>query len=415
MSELAALSMAIIGLCYWGVQLVTLVRVTRSVPLLHQLPAEDSEHWPRVSAILTARNEETALEDAVRARLKDDYPSLELIIVEDRSSDETPVIARRLALADSRVKVVHITELPEGWLGKLNALQHGLQAASGEWLLFSDGDVAVHCGVLRRIISYCERRQLDHCVVLPRCRPVHPLLDCLTSLFLRFVVLNFRIWSIEDPQSRASVGVGAFNMVRRTAFERTPGFAWLKMEVADDLCLGQMLKAAGARQSVVNGCAMTELQFHSSLGDSLRSAERATYTAIGNFSLLRLIALATLLLTLELSPLIVLILAHTLLSKTLGLGLLVMALATMVVSNRWLDRQSWNLVFWPLAELLMCYSQLRAGILGTLRGGIFWRGTFYPNVMLKAGRRFGQAWAHLSSAAIAPRSPKRAESSPDAT
>jgi len=394
MNELAAWIMAAIGLCYWGVQLATLVRVTRRVPRLQQLPAAERENWPRVSAILTARNEETALEAAVRAHLEADYPDLELIIVEDRSSDGTPDIARRLAAADARVKVVHITEIPEGWLGKLNALQRGFQAATGEWLLFSDGDVAVHRGVLRRIISYCERRQLDHCAVLPRCRPVQPLLDCLTSLFMRLVVLNFRIWAIEDPRSSASVGVGAFNMVRRAAFERTPGFAWLKMEVADDLCLGQMLKAAGARQSVVNGCAMIELQFHSSLGDSLRSAERATYTAIGNFSMLRLLALSALALVLELSPLMVLVLAHTSLSHALGLGLLAMALATMVVANRWLDRCSWDLVFWPLAELLMCYSQLRAGVLGTWRRGIIWRGTFYPNAGLKAGRRFGQAWAH---------------------
>lgn len=392
------LALIAIGLCYWGAQLVTLVRVTRRVPLLHRLPAEDRENWPRVSAILTARNEEAALEAAVRAHLEADYPNLELIIVEDRSSDGTPGIARRLAAADPRVKVVHITELPEGWLGKLNALQRGLQAATGEWLLFSDGDVAVHRGALRRIISYCERRQLDHCAVLPRCRPVQPLLDCLTSLFMRLVVLNFRIWAIEDPRSRASVGVGAFNMVRRAAFERTPGFAWLKMEAADDLCLGQMLKAAGARQSVVNGCAMTELQFHSSLGDSLRSAERATYTAIGNFSMLRLMALSALVLALELSPLMALALAQTPLLQALGLGLLAMALAAMVVSNRWLDRRSWNLVFWPLAELLVCYSQLRAGALGALRGGIIWRGTFYPNEELKAGRRFGQAWAHKEGA-----------------
>jgi len=393
-NELAALIMAAVGLGYWSVQLVTLVRVTRRVPLLQQLPAGERENWPRVSAILTARNEEAALEAAVRAHLEGDYPNLELIIVEDRSSDGTPDIARRLAAADSRVKVVHITELPEGWLGKLNALQRGLQAATGEWLLLSDGDVAVQRGVLRRIIGYCERRQLDHCAVLPRCLPVQPLLDCLTSLFMRLVVLNFRIWAIEDPRSKASVGVGAFNMVRRAALERTPGFAWLKMEVADDLCLGQMLKAAGARQSIVNGCAMTGLQFHSSLGDSLRSAERATYTAIGNFSMLRLIALSALVLLLELSPLMVLVLARTPWSQALGLGLLAMALAAMAVSNRWLDRRSWNLVFWPLAELVMCYSQLRAGVLGAWRGGIIWRGTFYPNAGLKAGRRFGQAWAH---------------------
>ena len=393
MIELVALGIGLLGLLFWAAQLVTVIRVTQSVPKLHQLPVEVREEWPRLSVILTACNEEARLEAAVRARLEEDYPNLELILVEDRSTDGTAAIADRLAAADARVKVVHITQLPEGWLGKLNALQRGLEVATGEWLLFSDADVAVHRGALRRVVGYCERRQLDHCTVLPRCLPVHPLLDCLTSLFLRLVVLNLRIWAIEDPKSKASVGIGAFNLVRCAAFDRTPGFAWLKMEVADDLCLGQMLKAAGARQSVLNGIGMTDLQFHSSISDSLRSAERANYTAIGNFSLMRLVMLGVVFLMLELSPIAVLAATPTPLSLALGVVLLATALATMLLSNHWLNRSSWNLFLWPAAELLVCFSQLRSGVLGTVRGGIVWRGTFYPNSVLKPGRRFGQAWA----------------------
>lgn len=399
MIEVVALGIVILGLLFWCAQFVTVIRVTRSVPKLHQLPVEEGEEWPRLSVILTACNEEARLEAAVRARLEEDYPNLELILVEDRSTDGTPAIADRLAAADARVKVVHITQLPEGWLGKLNALQRGLDVATGEWLLFSDADVAVRRGALRRVVGYCERRRLDHCTVLPRCLPVHPLLDCLTSLFLRLVLLNLRIWAIEDPKSKASVGIGAFNLVRRAAFDRTPGFAWLKMEVADDLCLGQMLKAAGARQSVIDGSGMTDLQFHSSIRDSLRSAERANYTAIGNFSLLRLVVLGLVFLVLELSPFALLAVTPTSLSVALGAGLLATALATMLISNRWLDRSSWNLLLWPVAELLVCYSQLRSGILGTVRGGIIWRGTFYPNSVLKPGRRFGQAWAQKKNEA----------------
>lgn len=392
---LAALVFAALGLCAWGAQLVTLIRVVRSVPLLHELPEGQLEPWPRVSAILTARNEEAALEEAVRARLTEDYPELELILVDDRSTDRTGELADRLAAADPRVKVVHVRELPAGWLGKVNALQQGLAVASGEWLLFSDADVSVHRGVLRRLISHCESRGLDHCALVPRLRPVSPLLDCLTSLFLRVVALNLRRWAIEDPGSRASVGVGAFNLVRRSALERTPGLQWLRMEVADDISLGQMLKACGARQSVVNGRAAADLVFHRSLTDSLTSAERATYTAVGNFSLPRLALLSIAGLALELSPLAALALARD--PVALGAGGVAAAVlgATMVLSNRWQARSSWNLVLLPVAELIACYSQLRSGVLGAWRGGIIWRGTFHPNAELKAGRRFGKSWALL--------------------
>jgi glycosyltransferase involved in cell wall biosynthesis len=393
--QLASLVLAGVGLVFWGLQLITLLRVARRVPLLHTLPEVAQDHWPRVSAILTARNEEAALEGAVRARFAEDYPNLELILVDDRSTDRTPEIADRLAAADPRVRVVHVETLPAGWLGKLNALQQGLEVATGEWVLFSDADVSVHRGVLRRLLAHCEAKQIDHCVLMPRLRPVNPVLDCVTSIFLRFVALNFRIWAIEDPHSSASVGVGAFNLVRRSALDRTPGLAWLKMEVADDIALGQMLKASGARQTVVNGRALADLVFHRSIADSLISAERATYTAIGNFSLLRLTLLGTVALVLELSPLLALALARDPASLVAAVGLFAVALAAQVVSNRWHARSSWNLVFFPFAELVVFFSQVRSGVLGTLRGGIRWRGTFYANADLKAGRRFGTSWHAL--------------------
>ncbi len=384
-----------IASCYWVVQWLILARVLREVPRLEDLPPAGAAAGPRVSAILTARNEAASLEEAVRARLEEEYANLELVIVDDRSTDETPQRADRLAAANPRVKVVHLTELPAGWLGKLNALAQGVAHSAGEWLLFSDADVAVRSGVLGPLLAYCERRRLDHCVVLPRLLPVNPLLDCLTSVFARIIALNLRQWAIEDPASSASVGIGAFNLVRRSALERSPGLAWLKMEVADDLTLGQMLKATGARQSVVNGAARVDLTFHPTLRDALVSAERATFTAIGNFSLVRLVALALASLALEGSALISLALAPNLLAAAGSCLVALLALATQLRSNRWQLRGSWNLVLLPFAELLMAYSQLRSGVLGTLRGGIQWRGTFYSNAELKAGRRFGTSWGTL--------------------
>lgn len=395
-STLVSLVFAALGLLYWTAQLVILIRVDRRVPRLDQLSEEEREDWPRVSVIITACNEEAGLEAAVRDRLAEDYPELEFVLVEDRSTDGTPEIARRLAQEDPRIKLEQITELPHGWLGKPYALQRGLERATGQWLVFSDGDVSVHRGALRRLVALCERRGIDHCAVIPRLRPVSPLLDSLTSAFLRLVALNLRIWAIEDPRQSAAVGIGAFNLVRRSALERSPGFEWLRMEVADDLCLGQMLKAAGARQSVVNGREYLDVQFHSSVKDSLRSAERATYTAIGNFSILRLAAMALVVLALELSPLMSLALASAPAALIPGGFLLAIAVAAMVVSNRFNGRPSGNLVLFPVAELLVAYSMLRSGVLGTLRGGIVWRGTFYPNEQLKAGRRFGSAWKMLA-------------------
>ncbi len=96
--------------------------------------------------------------------------------MEDRSTDRTPEIADRLAEEDKRVKVIHIKELPDGWLGNLNAMNVGQKAAEGEWLLFSDADVEAHNGTLKRSISHCLSGGFDHLALIPRFDNKAPLM-----------------------------------------------------------------------------------------------------------------------------------------------------------------------------------------------------------------------------------------------
>ena len=138
----------------WAASLYATLRTIRAVPLLRDDASPEPARWPRVSLIVPARDEARDLERAVRTRLTDDYPNLQVILVDDRSTDGTGAIADRLAADDPRVKVVHVTELPAGWLGKLNALHRGVAEADGEWLLFSDADIEFAPGTLRRTRIY---------------------------------------------------------------------------------------------------------------------------------------------------------------------------------------------------------------------------------------------------------------------
>jgi hypothetical protein len=309
------------------------------------------------------------------------------VLVEDRSTDKTAEIAARLAASSARMKLLHITELPRGWLGKLNAMHHGYGAASGEWLLFSDADVTVSPGVLRRVVAHCERHDIDHCIVVPTCHSANFVLAAVVAVFVRLACLGLRIWDIEDPHSSASMGVGAFNLVRRRAFERTRGFEWLKMEIADDVALGQMLKEVGAKQSLVNGRGLVSFMFHPSLGDALRAVERASYTTIGNFSVVRLTVFGVALALLELSPLLALSASSSRFAVAGSMGLLLVAAASMVIANGWQKRPVSELLLAPIGALFWAYACIRSGVLGRLRRGIFWRGTFYGDAELRAGRR----------------------------
>jgi glycosyltransferase involved in cell wall biosynthesis len=122
--------------------------------------------WPRVSVVM-ARDEARDIAAAVASRLADDYPDLELILVDDRSADGTGRIAAEAAGGDGRFAAVRVDDLPAGWLGKVHALHCGARRATGEWLLFSDGDVTVGPGMLRQAIAWCMAEKIDLLALVP--------------------------------------------------------------------------------------------------------------------------------------------------------------------------------------------------------------------------------------------------------
>jgi cellulose synthase/poly-beta-1,6-N-acetylglucosamine synthase-like glycosyltransferase len=200
-----------------------------------------------------------------------------LVIVDDRSTDGTGAIAEAIAARDARVRVEHVSLLPTGWLGKVYALQRGVERASGEWLLFSDADVHFAPGTLRRAIAYLESEHADHLSVMPELRPRTFLVGVVQAAFLRLAVAGGRLATVADPHSSAAVGGGLFSLVRRAALEGTPGFEWLRLEVIDDLALGQMLKTHGAHARVVNAAGSVWLDFYPSVSEFVRGGEKNSF------------------------------------------------------------------------------------------------------------------------------------------
>jgi cellulose synthase/poly-beta-1,6-N-acetylglucosamine synthase-like glycosyltransferase len=193
---------------------------------LRDLPDLDDElpeppRWPSLSLVVPARDEAHTIETALRSRLDDDYPALEVVVVDDRSKDATGALLDALARVEARLAVVHVRELPAGWLGTVHALARGAELARGEWLLFSDADVHVTPGTLRRAVALAEARELDLLAVLPRLEGATFALEIALCGFLRAFNQSRRLWKVADPDDPAHVGVGAFNLVRRSALERT--------------------------------------------------------------------------------------------------------------------------------------------------------------------------------------------------
>lgn len=363
--------------------LLTLSRLRR----LTELESSPPSRWPRVSIVVPARNEGGTIEAATRSKLASDYPDLEVVLVNDRSEDETGSLVDGLAADDPRIRALRIEALPEGWLGKVHALARGTEAASGAWLLFADADVHLAPDALRRAVAWAEAERLDHAVVMPEVDRGGFLLDAAYSAFGRYFAISQRLWEVGRRGSSASVGVGAFNLVRREMLARTPGFAELRMDVLDDLGLGAMLARHGARAGIVAGTGLVGVRWYRDFADLARGLEKNVFVLFGCRAW-RGFAAAGAMLALDLAPLAALFLpgAHPAL-RALAAGALSAGALVSAAGARRVGRRIFPATLIPLGTMLLAGVIVRAGVLGTIRGGIFWRGTFHSGEDVRAGAR----------------------------
>jgi len=216
---------------------------------------------PGVSIIVPARNEEESIRETLAQLLALDYSNYEIIAVNDRSTDRTGQIMEEVAASSRSVglpklvllKVIHISELPPGWLGKTHAMWMAGQQASGEWLLFTDADVIFKPDSLRRAVAFANAERAGHVVLFPRMIMKGPGERMMIAFFQMLFVFGHRPWRVADPKARDHMGVGAFNLVRRTVYEAVGTYRALRMEVIDDMKLGKVIKNAGFAQRNVFG------------------------------------------------------------------------------------------------------------------------------------------------------------------
>lgn len=377
---------AFVGCVYWFDLAVGAARAVARVPDLDRVDPHNPPRWPSLSIVVAARNEAGTIEAALGTLLSVDYPDLQIIVVDDRSDDATGEIIDRAAGRDARVQTVHVTELPDGWLGKVHALSVGAARAEGEWLLLTDADVHLRADALRRAVAFAEARGLDHLAVLPRLETSSLLVEAMVAAFLRIFPVAMKVWAVSDPKSRAFIGVGAFNLVRRAALDQTQGFEWLRLEVADDAGLGLLLKSAGFRSAAARGPGLVSVEWYRSLADMARGAEKG-YAPIGHCRPWRMWIIGLALTLLELAPLAMFLpLGHRGFWSA-GVAMLAAGAVSISLIHRAMHRPLLAGLLFPVAAVIAAAIWLRAGWLGWRRGGVLWRDTFYPSEQLRAAAR----------------------------
>jgi chlorobactene glucosyltransferase len=221
-----------------------------------------------VSIVVPVRNEaDRILARSIGSMEAQDHPDLEIIVVNDRSTDGTGLILRGLADDLRRVRVIDGSETPEGWLGKPHALAQGVAAASGEWILMTDADIVFHPSAVSAALRDASENRSDALSLLPFQRLGGFFEQLFLPAFAWFCVLARPLHRVNDPRTKTSFGSGNFFLVRREALETVGGLDGVRDDVAEDLKLAALLKRAGRPYRAAYAPGLLETRMYAGLSE----------------------------------------------------------------------------------------------------------------------------------------------------
>lgn len=359
---------------------------------------------PRLSIIVPARNEEETIEQALKTLLALDYDNYEVIAVDDRSTDRTGEIMEQISKTvrpesknphfslnrgevghphSPSLRVIHHTELPPGWLGKTHAMWTAAKQASGEWLLFTDADVLFKPDSVRRALVYAEAEPADHVVLFPRMISKNPGEYMMIAFFQTMFMFGHRPWKVADPSTDDHMGVGAFNLVRRSVYDAVGTYEALRMEVLDDMKLGKVVKNGGFAQRNVFGGDLISLRWARGAFGIVNNLTK-NFFAVLSFQAWRTIISALGLAFLNFGPFLGIFLAHGWIRLPYAIALA--SMFSIYVGMSWRSAvPAYYFLLHPVSTAMFIYTLLRSMALTLWNDGIVWRGTKYPLEELRKG------------------------------
>jgi glycosyltransferase involved in cell wall biosynthesis len=371
----------------WPVRHAVIWLITRRLDILTpESPQYEGPEFPLVSAIIPAKDEERTLADCLASVGAQTYPNLEILVVNDRSTDGTAAIAGEFAAADPRVRVITIESLPHGWTGKTHALQVAADQARGDWFWFLDADTRHAPENLSIVLGYARAEGAALASVLPEMRCESFWENVVQPLAGIVLMQSFPLFLVNNDRSRLAFANGQYILIERSAYRAAGGHHAVRHWFVEDIGLAGRVKEAGRpiRVAVAQGIGSTRM--YASLGQLVRGWSRILYDALGRnpwrllgklldplvFSQTAHVALAASLALLALGRstpfalwLLGLSLAHHWLAYTV-----LRRLYRMSVPGR--DYAAW----YPVANLVLDWILIRA-IRSCLTGHVTWRGTAY--------------------------------------
>jgi glycosyltransferase involved in cell wall biosynthesis len=372
-------------------------------------PALSDTDPPLVSAIIPAKDEEAVLAECLAAVSAQTYPRLEILVIDDRSTDRTDEIAREFAARDARLRVLTNNQLPAGWTGKTYVLQRAAGQSRGDWLWFLDADTVHAPEFLGVMMEYARSNRAALVSLLPEltCETFwEQLVQPLGGIVL---MQSFPLHKVNDDRSRLAFANGQSILVDRQAYLAAGGHEAVRNRFVEDIGMAQKVKALGLpiRTALVRG--LVTCRMYASLGQLIRGWSRILYDALDRNPWRLLVRL--------LDPIIfcqsghVAFLAAVIMIAAATGGPFAYWLLGLSLLHHLLMYPVFRLVYhtsvpgskyvplFPLGNLLIDYILVRA-IKMCLTGRVTWRGTSYGNGTMLTNGRAGNAESPESAEAV---------------
>ena len=377
-------SLAMLAAGFWVPAGIWLMINRHALTVLASVPVEDDHPLPTVSIVIPARNEERNLEQALESVLALDYPDLEIIVVNDRSTDATGSIVEKIAERDPAPHRGddHLTCRPAGSESRTRytwARNTPKANSSCSPMRIS----CLHPSALRKAMAHVQAHRFDHVTLIPEDTMPGFFLRTLAATFGIFMFLIFKPWKARNPRSRCYMGVGAFNLIRTSAYRTMGGHQPVALRPDDDLKFGKLVKDHGYRQDVLNGRGMVTVEWYRSVGELIDGLMKNMFAGM-EYSVSLVIAATLAALLMHIWPWIGVWVADGW-PQALYAVTVVMMIGSFGVAMAPFGVKFWHGLMLPFTIGLLVYIQCRAMALALWRGGIIWRGTFYELRQLKKG------------------------------
>ncbi len=368
--------LALVTFTIWLIHGFAMIRGMRKFPALTEFAPLENAQLPTMCIVFAARNEARKIEAATLSLLAIDYPGLEIVAVNDRSTDGTGKILDRIAATENRLRVIHVDSLPAGWLGKTNGLQQGFLATQSDYLLFTDADVHFAPDSLRRAINYMRQHDVMHLAIPPKLINAKVSLKIMLPAFAISFFLNMRPWKINNDAANDATGVGAFNLLRRDALRAIGGLEKIRLRPDEDVKLGKIIRAAGYRQRLVDSSGLVEVEWYRTAIEAIHGMEKNSFAFL-DYSIMKTVVSVIIVTLIFLWPPLALFLTPDN-GPWFNLGSSLIVFYLHLMAARKMEIGWYYGLLYPLGMFMILVAIVNSMVMTLLRNGVIWRDTLYP-------------------------------------